>query len=102
MSINKGIDGLARVFKAVRELCESNLMRSFTALPIVFIYPELWLGKDEKYVEQWCKNVLRVWAIKYPKEYKKSKGKTLLIVKHQEDGRDLCTYGESDGLVLLG
>ncbi|MFD2741974.1 MULTISPECIES: hypothetical protein [Sphingobacterium] len=102
MSITKGIQDLTKKFSAIKKLQEMGLMKAFADEPVVYIYPELWLGKDQTYVKQWCQNVLTVWGIKHPVQYKKLGKNTVLEVRHIEDSAALCRYDEVNGLVLIG
>lgn len=101
MSIKAGIQSFTQKFSAIKKLQEMGLMNPFSSDPVVCIFPELWLGKDHTYVANWCKNVLLVWAIKYPNEYKKLGKKTLLEVRHIESDEPLCRFDEANGLVLV-
>lgn len=95
MALKDDIKRLENLVKSVNELVRMNLMQDLTVNPNVYVVSEILKLKDEKYMKNWCQNILRVWAMIYkPRDI----ADVELVVFDKESGNLICKYSEINGL----
>lgn len=52
--------GMAKIVANVKKLIDMKVLVVNMEKPEISLYPEIWIGKDQKYKTNFCKNVL-VW-----------------------------------------
>jgi len=91
------VTDVIRVVDMVEKLKELKLIELSTEECSVIIEPIAWLGKDKKFKENWCKNVLTAWFVLKPQPF--SDLQPLLVYeKGSPNNNLLALYSISKGL----
>jgi len=97
MKLEKDVARLAGVLKSVNDLIALGIMQELTDKPNIYVFKNILLGKDKKYMKNWCENILTVWA----HTFKSTNASFVeLNVFDKESGDFICSYSVKDGLKI--
>lgn len=95
------IHRIGKVTAGINDLISLGLLQELDDKPNIYVMPVILKLKDKKYMENWCRNVLRVWCLSNAGELVgKDVNEIELAVFDKENGDLLCRFSEKGGLLI--
>lgn len=95
MKFEKDVARLAGILKAVNDLIALGIMQEMSDIPNIYVFKNILLGKDMKYMTNWCENILKVWGHTFKPT---NVSYVELNVFDKESGELICSYSVKGGL----
>lgn len=97
--INNDIRRIGKLTVGINNLVGMGLLQALTDEPNVYVIPVILQLKDKKYMENWCRNILRVWCLSnVAKLNDKEVDEIEIVVFNKENGDLICRFSEKGGL----